>query len=70
MYESFLSQKCCADSLLVCPAPVCIRTHKNTHVRTLTNYPVVHVGSSVDYGNRKISSMHFTVRKINVLLYS
>ena len=29
------SQKCCADSLSVCPAPVCIRTHKNDHVRTI-----------------------------------
>ena len=31
----FLSQKYCADSLSVCPTPVCIRTHKNDHVRTL-----------------------------------
>ena len=31
----FLSQKCCADSLSVCPTPVCIRTHKNDHVRTI-----------------------------------
>ena len=31
----FLSQKCCADSLSVCPTPVCIRTHKNEHIRTL-----------------------------------
>ena len=30
-------KKCCADSLSVCPAPVCIiiRKHKNDHVRTL-----------------------------------
>ena len=31
----FPSQKCCADSLLVCPTPVCIRIHENDHVRTL-----------------------------------
>ena len=34
--EFFPSQKCCADSLSVCPTPVCvgdIRTHKNDHVR-------------------------------------
>ena len=31
----FSSQKCCADSLSVCPIPVCIRKHKNDHVRTL-----------------------------------
>ena len=30
--ESFSESKCCADSLSVCPIPVCIRTHKN--VRT------------------------------------
>ena len=29
------SQKCCADSLSVCPTPVCICTYKNDHVRTL-----------------------------------
>ena len=27
------SQKCCAESLSVCPTPGCIRTHKNDHVR-------------------------------------
>ena len=32
---SFSESKCCADSLSVCPTPVCIRTHKNDHVRTL-----------------------------------
>ena len=26
---------CCVDSLSVCPTPVCIRTHKNDHIRTL-----------------------------------
>ena len=31
----FPSHKCCADSLSVCPIPVCIRTHKNKYVRTL-----------------------------------
>ena len=31
----FPSQKRCADSLSVYPTPVCIRTHKNDHVRTL-----------------------------------
>ena len=31
----FPSQKCCTDSLSVCPTPVCIRTHQNDHVRTL-----------------------------------
>ena len=31
----FPSQKCCADSLLVCPTPVYMCTHKNDHVRTL-----------------------------------
>ena len=25
----------CADSLSVCPTPVCMRMHKNDHVRTL-----------------------------------
>ena len=33
--ESFSESKCCADSLSVCPTPVCIPTHKNDHVRTL-----------------------------------
>ena len=33
------NQKCCADSLMVCPTPVCIRMHKNVHVYD----PVVHV---------------------------
>ena len=28
----FPSQKGCADSLLVCPTPVCIRMHKNDHI--------------------------------------
>ena len=27
-------QKCCADSLSVYPTPVCIRMHKNDHLRT------------------------------------
>ena len=31
--KSFPEPKCCADSLSVCPTPVCIRTHKNDHVR-------------------------------------
>ena len=29
------SQKGCADSLSVCPTPVCMRTHTKDHVRTL-----------------------------------
>ena len=33
--KSFPESKCCADSLSVCPTPVCLRTHKNDHVRTL-----------------------------------
>ena len=33
--SSFLSQKGCADSLSLCPTPVCICTHTNDHVRTL-----------------------------------
>ena len=35
--KKFVSQKCCADSLPMCPTPVCTRTHKNNHVglRTL-----------------------------------
>ena len=34
--ESFSESECCADSLsVVCPPPVCIRTHKNDHVRRL-----------------------------------
>ena len=33
IYESFSESKCCAGSLLVCPTPVCIHTHK--HVCTL-----------------------------------
>ena len=40
---SFPSQKCCADSLSVCPMPVRIRMHKNDHVRTYVKDPVVHV---------------------------
>ena len=31
----FLSQKYCADSLSVCPTPVCTSTRKDDHVRTL-----------------------------------
>ena len=31
----FPSQKCCADSLSVCPTPVCIHTHMNDQLRTL-----------------------------------
>ena len=31
----FMIQKYCADSLPVCLTPVCMRTHKNAHVRTL-----------------------------------
>ena len=31
----FSESKCCADSLSLCPTAVCIRTHKNDHVRTL-----------------------------------
>ena len=31
--ESFFESKCCADSLSVCPPPVCTRTLKNDHVR-------------------------------------
>ena len=34
--EGFPESKCCADSLLVCPTPGCIITHKNDHIRTLT----------------------------------
>ena len=30
----FPRPKCCADSLSVCPTPVCILMHKNDHVRT------------------------------------
>ena len=33
--ESFSELKCCAYLLLVCPTPVCIRTHNNDHIRTL-----------------------------------
>ena len=37
----YQSEKCCADSLSVCPIPVCIRMHKN---RMITfKDPVVHV---------------------------
>ena len=31
----FPSQKSCADSLSVCPTPVCTHMHKNDDVRTL-----------------------------------
>ena len=41
-YELFRVKKCCADSVSVCPTPVCIRTHKNDHARTLKD-PVIHV---------------------------
>ena len=63
------SSQTCADSLSVCPTPMCIRTHNNDHVRTLKiiSSPCQ---SSVDYGNMKTPSMHFTDRRINVLPYS
>ena len=32
--DTFSESKCCAD-LSECPTPVCIRTHKNDHVRIL-----------------------------------
>ena len=35
--------KCCVDSLPVYPTLVCIRTHKNAHVRMLKINLVVHV---------------------------
>ena len=35
LWEFFLSQKCCGDSLSVCPTPLWIRTHKNGYVCTL-----------------------------------
>ena len=31
----FPSQNCCADTMSMCPTPVCIHTHKNDRVRTL-----------------------------------
>ena len=31
----FVPSQTCADSLSVCPTPVCIRTRKDDHVRTL-----------------------------------
>ena len=31
----FPSQKCCADSLSVCPTPMCVHTHTNDHIRML-----------------------------------
>ena len=33
--QSFSESKCCADSLLVCPTPMCICTHKNDHIHML-----------------------------------
>ena len=33
--NKFVSESCCADSLSVCPTPVCIHLHKNGHVHTL-----------------------------------
>ena len=69
----FPSQKCCVDSLSVCPATprvyIIIRSHKNDH-STHVKDPVVLCRSSVNYGNTKRPSMRFTVRRITVLLQS
>ena len=50
----FLSQKCCADSLPVCPTPVCLRTHNYNH-STHVEDPVRSgpFQSLVDYGDTK-----------------
>ena len=60
----FLSQKGIADSLSVCPTPVCIYMHI-IYVRQC-----MHVKgpcqSSVDYGNTKITSMHLYPQRWNV----
>ena len=60
----FFESKTCADLLSVCPTPVCIRKHKNNHVRYRSCSPCT---SSVDYGNTKRPRMHFTDRRIMYL---
>ena len=54
----FPGQKCCADSLSVCPTPVCVHTHTNDHVRTLKIPYRSPCQSSVDYGSLRRPSMH------------
>ena len=64
--ESFSEKKCCADSS-VCLTPVCIHMHKNDHARTQK------ILQSEFGGLRKHEkgpNMHFTDRRIHVLLYS
>ena len=58
--EVFRIKTNCADSLSVCSTPVCIRTHNNDHARTHVKDPVDLCQSSVDYGNTKRPSMHFS----------
>ena len=53
----FPSQKC-ANSLSVCPTPVCIYTHAQKWSRTHGKNPVVGRCSSMDYGNTKRPSKH------------
>ena len=56
---SFSEEKMLCWLVVVVPnPPVCIRTHKNYHVRTLK----IHVQSLVDYGNTKRPSMHLSDR--------
>ena len=53
LWELLLSQKYCADSVLVCPTPM----YENNHVHTLKICSPRQ--SSVDHGNTKRPSMHF-----------
>ena len=66
----FASQKCCVTRCR-CAQPPCVFAHiKNDHIRMLTLRSCSPCQSSVDYGNMKRPSMHFTDRRITVLLYS
>ena len=58
------SQLFCADSLWVCSTLECIRTRTSDHVRTLKI--ITCSPWSVDYGNTKRPSMHYTDNKISL----
>ena len=60
-FRVFPSQKCCADSLSVFPSPVCIRTHKNDHIKD----PVVHVRVRWITKTRTDPASRLTGRRIN-----
>ena len=62
----FRSQKGCADSLSVCVPNPHVYMHACETPCMHVKDPVVHVKSSVDYGNTKITSMHMYPRRWNV----